>query len=293
MKTAVVTGGNAGLGLACARHIARDKGWRVVLACRDEARGREAAAAITAATGNSNVETRALDLASLASVRAFAAGGDAVDALVCNAGLQIITGRTTSADGFETTFAVNHLGHFLVANQLAPRLPDGGRIVFVSSNTHDPKRWTGLPPPRFGDPLALARDDDRDGESPGHAGRRRYTTSKLCNVLCAYEMHRRLGGRVAVNAFDPGLMPGTGLARDYGAAARFAYRFILPVMLLLPNINSVEKSGRRLARLAIDPIYDGISGKYFSRGRDTRSSLESYDEAKARALWDASLALAG
>jgi NAD(P)-dependent dehydrogenase (short-subunit alcohol dehydrogenase family) len=291
MKTAIVTGGNAGLGLACARHIARDPGWRVVLACRDETRGRDAAAAITAATGNSNVESGALDLASLASVRAFAAGCDRIDALVCNAGLQIITGRTTATDGFETTFAVNHLGHFLLANSIAPRIPAGGRIVFVSSNTHDPKKWTGLPPPRLGDPLALARDDDSDGESPGHAGRRRYTTSKLCNVLCAYEMHRRLGGRVAVSAFDPGLMPGTGLARDYSAAARFAYRFVLPLLLLLPNVNSVEKSGRRLARLAIDPIYDGISGKYFSRGRDTRSSLESYDEAKARALWEASEAL--
>jgi NAD(P)-dependent dehydrogenase (short-subunit alcohol dehydrogenase family) len=172
-----------------------------------------------------------------------------------------------------------------------------GRIVFVSSDTHDPKNWTGMPAPRFTDPLALARDGDVPDESPGHAGRRRYTTSKLCNVLCAYEMDRQLraqGRKLAVNAFDPGFMPGTSLARDYGPVARFVTRFVLPaVTLVWPNANRVGTSARRLARLAIDPAYDGVSGRYFSRGRETRSSTESYDEAKARALWDASLALVG
>lgn len=292
MKTAIVTGGNVGLGLACAQQIARNHEWRVVLACRDETRARAAVDAVRAASGNSAVEARALDLASLDSVRAFAVATESADALVCNAGVQIVSGKTETGDGIETTFAVNHLGHFLLATLLAPKMPDGARIVFVSSNTHDPSKRTGIAPPRFADAAALVHDDGApDGESPNHAGQRRYATSKLCNVLCAYEMDRRLGGRLAVNAFDPGFMPGTNLARDWNALGRFAFKFIAPLLTFLPNTNRISTSGARLARLAIDPEFAGVSGRYFSRGRPTPSSKDSYDEAKARALWDLSVAL--
>jgi NAD(P)-dependent dehydrogenase (short-subunit alcohol dehydrogenase family) len=293
MKTAVVTGGNAGLGLACVEEILRDPDWRVVVACRDPERARAAMAHLEVA----RIDWRALDLASLASVRRCAGAFDGpIDALVLNAGVQIVTGHTLTEDGYETTFAVNHLGHFLLANLWLDRMAPDGRIVFVSSDTHDPKNWTGMPAPRFADPLVLARGDDA-GESAGRAGRRRYTTSKLCNVYCAYELDRRLrraGRGVGVYAFDPGFMPGTGLARDYGPIARFFAAVVLPLVpLFVPNAHWVRTSARRLARLAIDPTYAGASGRYFTRGRATRSSAESYDEDKARALWEASAKLAG
>jgi NAD(P)-dependent dehydrogenase (short-subunit alcohol dehydrogenase family) len=287
LRSVVITGGNSGLGLACAREIARQPGYAVTLACRDEARGREAAARILRSNGNANVNVRVLDLASLQSVRRFAAETGPLYGLVCNAGVQTVRGRDLTADGLESTFAVNHLAHFQLANLLLDRIVDGGRIIFVSSNTHDPKNLTGMPAPQLADAAALAHDLAMGGA----AGRRRYTTSKLCNVLTAYEMHRRAGGRVRVNAFDPGLMPGTGLARDYGAAARVAYCYVLPALtLFVPNVNRVGTSGRRLGRLVTDAEYD-VSGRYFSRGRDTASSKESYDLIKARRLWEGSVAL--
>ncbi|HEY2747214.1 MAG TPA: SDR family NAD(P)-dependent oxidoreductase [Polyangia bacterium] len=299
MKTAVITGANVGLGLECAERIAA-AGWRVVLACRDEARGKQATAAIARKTGSAHVEFAALDLASLASVRAFAAAvAEPIDALVLNAGVQIVTGRTQTVDGFETTFAVNHLGHFLLANLMLPKMARGGRIIFVSSDTHDPANRTGMPAPRFADPPELARGEDLPGESPGAAGRRRYTTSKLCNVLCAYELDRRVQALadardVTVNAFDPGFMPSTGLARDYGAFSRFVVAFVLPAAtLFMSNGHRVSTSGARLAKLAIDPAYDGVTGAYFTRGKKARSSVDSYDQPRAQLLWNASAAMTG
>jgi NAD(P)-dependent dehydrogenase (short-subunit alcohol dehydrogenase family) len=126
-------------------------------------------------------------------------------------------------------------------------------------------------------------------ESPATAGRRRYSTSKLCNVMCAYELDRRLraAGRngIGVNAFDPGLMPGTGLGRDYTRLQQLAWRFVLPALRFLPRVNSPAASGRALARLVVAPELDGVSGRYFAGKRETRSSAESYDEAKAARLW--------
>ena len=117
--------------------------------------------------------------------------------------------------------------------------------------------------------------------------------------MCAYELHRRVRALaeprgVTVNAFDPGFMPSTGLARDYGPIGRFVARFVLPLMILfVPNAHRVATSAARLARLAMDPAYAGVSGRYFTRGAEARSSAESYDEPRARALWDASAAMVG
>jgi NAD(P)-dependent dehydrogenase (short-subunit alcohol dehydrogenase family) len=293
-RTVVITGANQGLGFACARQIARRPGWRVILACRDPRRGQQAAARITAETENPAIESRLLDLASLAAVRRFVAElPGPVDALVCNAGVQIVNGLEWTVDGFEATFAINHLAHFLLANLLLDRLRDGARVVFVSSNTHDPSRWTGMPPPHLVDPAALARGEPREAGSAGRAGRVRYVNSKLCNVYCAYEMSRRVS-RIRVNAFDPGFLPGTALARGYGPLARFLNRFVLPAAtLVLPNANTVGRSARRLARLVTDLAFAGLSGAYVSRGRVAGSSPASYDREQARRLWQVSCELSG
>lgn len=122
-RTVVVTGSNAGLGYECAKAIAASgREWRVVLAVRSPEKGERAALRIAEETANPGVEAMGLDLASLASVRSFAkefARRDdlpPVRSLVCNAGLQVVSGSIHTEDGFEETFGVNHLGHFLLVN---------------------------------------------------------------------------------------------------------------------------------------------------------------------------------
>lgn len=312
-QTAIITGGNTGLGFHCARAIAAaGAGWHVVIASRDRAKAAAAVERLIADTGNARIEALPLDLASLASVRRFAAdlaarGGPPLRAVVCNAGLQIVSGTTYTADGFETTFGVNHLGHFLLVNLLLRQLAAPARIVFVSSGTHDPARRTGMPAPRYRDARSLAwpdrhPDPEADGAGPGAIGRRRYTTSKLCNVLCAYELSRRLHGEglstperpIAVTAFDPGLMPGSGLARDYGPLQRLVWRAVFPALRLFgPNVNSVGSSGKALARVVLDPALAGVTGMYFQGVTPVPSSTESYDERKAAELWETSAELVG
>ncbi|MGH3622989.1 MAG: oxidoreductase [Sciscionella sp.] len=182
-RTAIVTGANSGLGLVTARELAR-AGAHVVLACRDAAKGALAAAGMTG-----SVEVRALDLADLRSVRAFAAGvRGPVDVLVNNAGLMAVpAGRT--ADGFETQFGTNHLGHFALTGLLLDRVTD--RVVVLSSWLHRIGRI------RLDDPNW--RHDYRRW--------RAYGQSKLANLMFAYELQRRLllaGSPLRAVAAHPG-----------------------------------------------------------------------------------------
>lgn len=295
-RTAIITGANAGLGLECARALlAADRAWRVVLAVRDRGRGQAAVAALGQPDRCTVME---LDLASLRSVRTFIEEVRTADlpplrAIVCNAGVQVVSGTEKTADGVEMTFGVNHLGHFALVQGLVAILARPARVVVVSSGTHDPAKFTGMPSPNYTTADALAEPTDL---ADGAEGRRRYTTSKLCNVLFAYELDRRLGHGeqgVTVTAFDPGLMPGSGLARDYSAAGRWAWRHLLPALRVLPGVNSTRTSGRHLAALVHDPRFDGITGKYFSGRRQHRSSVDSYDRDKALDLWETSERLVG
>ena len=316
-----MTGGNSGIGFECARELAR-RGWQVVIASRDRAASAAAVTRIRDETANGAVSERTLDLGSLAGVRAFV--HDLVRdelplrALVCNAGLQVSQGLHRSVDGHELTFAVNHLGHFLLTNLLLPRLlaHAPARVVVVASGVHDPKNTTGMPHPEIDDFATLAATG---GAGAGeYDGRLAYVNSKLCNVWFTYELSRRLadaglaaaptsngGGagacRLTVNAFDPGLVPGSGLARDYPAALRWLWSRILPGVArvlspIVPGINPADKAGAALARLVTDPALAGLTGKYFpstARWRMAPSSEASYDRARARDLWDASVRLTG
>ena len=315
-RTVIVTGGNRGLGYEAARSIAASGGgWRVVIAARDKAGAAGAAGRLAEETETPNVEAMGLDLASLSSVREFAEEFAAREdlpplrAVILNAGLQVVTGTTYTEDGFETTFGVNHLGHFLLVNLLLREMSAPARVVYVSSGTHDPKQRTGMPDPRYRSLEALVHPDDypdpaEEGEGPGTVGRRRYTTSKLLNIYATYELDRRLRAEglstdsapVTVNAFDPGFMPGTGLVRDYGAGARFVVSRVLPRLvpllgLLGVNVNSTESSGKNLARLVLDPKLEGVSGRYFEGEKEIRSSELSYDTTNAAELWEASTEL--
>lgn len=298
-RTYIVTGGNAGLGLAYVRALAKDDANLVVVACRDVRRGETAASELRAS--GAHVRVLALDLADLASVRAFpdayrSAGLPPLVGLVCNAGVQGNDTPVRTRDGYEATFGVNHLAHYLLARTMLKDLEAGGRIVFVASNTHDPATKTGMPEPRYVGTEALAWDSGTGAKS----GQRRYTTSKLCNIYCAYEMARRLERSsdpqlhsLRVNAFDPGMVPGTGLARSYPAPLRFAWSYVLPVLTLFQeNVNRPRSSADRLARLASGGM-GGLSGKYISMGRVEPSSPLSHDPANAAELWSASAAMVG
>jgi NAD(P)-dependent dehydrogenase (short-subunit alcohol dehydrogenase family) len=290
-RTAIITGANSGLGLECARWLlAADPSWHVVLAVRDPARGAGAAQRLGA---GKRCTVMQLDLASLRSVRGFidaqrGSGLPPIRAVVCNAGVQVVSGAQTTADGYEITFGVNHLGHFALVCGLLDALIAPARVVVVSSGTHDPARFTGMPHPRYTSAADLAHPP---GKLTAEEGRRRYTTSKLCNLLFTYELDRRLAHgaqAVTVNAFDPGMMPGSGLGRDYPPLQRFAWRYVLPALRFLPGVNTIRASGRHLAALATDPRFDGVTGMYFEASKPALSSADSYDIGTARELWETS-----
>ena len=300
MPTVIITGGNSGLGYHCAQQIARQADWQIILACRNPQKASQAVNKLQESSNSTQIEAMNLDLADLESIRAFVAEFKQRDlpplkALICNAGVQFVRRQTYTQNGFDMTFGVNHLGHFLLTNLLL-ELETPARIVFVSSDTHDSSKTTGMPAPYFRDPQLMAHPDadpTLKGKSIGEIGRIAYTTSKLCNVLCAYELSRRLNNvekpSTTVNVFNPGLMPGSGLASDYAPTAKFVWNNILPILCrFVPNVNTMENAGKALARLVLDKNLEGITGKYFSGFEMISSSQESYDREKAKKLWSGS-----
>ncbi|MFN2425921.1 MAG: SDR family NAD(P)-dependent oxidoreductase [Candidatus Binatia bacterium] len=308
----LVTGGNSGIGLECARTLAR-AGRHVVIASRSRRASDEAVRRIGAEAGPDCIEAMDLDLASPASIRRLVAEIDArnlpLQSLVLNAGLQYTKGPVLSDDGYELTFAVNHLGHFLLANLLLSRVAarTPSRIVIVSSGVHDPARLTGMPKPKIADLDTLAATG---GATAGKfSGPLAYVNSKVCNLWFAYELARRLettglsrGDRpIAINSFDPGLVPGSGLARDYPAPARFVWESVMPAMAsaltrFVPAVSTAPKSGAALAQLVLDPRLGAPGARYYpshTRWLETPSSELSYDAGRARELWEASIRLSG
>jgi len=311
-QTVIVTGGNSGIGYECAKAIARS-GRSVLIASRNREASRGAIAGIEHEAGPGAATERALDLGSLQSVRAFVRQVEAEDirptAIVCNAGVQFFNGPKLSTEGHELSFAVNHLGHFLLVNLLLRRLAETAapRIVVVASGVHDPARRTGMPKPSVGTLETLAATGGDDPKT--FNGRLAYVNSKLCNLWFTYELDRRLRssappsslGKITANGFDPGLVPGSNLGRDYPPVLRFVWHRVLPGLArllspVLPGINPAPKSGAALARLVTDPMLEGVSGKYFpshSRWSAAPSSDFSYDSERASALWAFSTRLVG
>jgi NAD(P)-dependent dehydrogenase (short-subunit alcohol dehydrogenase family) len=282
----LVTGASSGLGLATSLELAAG-GRPVILACRSVERGRTAAERIREQAPDARVDVLELDLASLASVRAAVASLDdrPLGGLVCNAGVQIINGFRRTGDGFEETFATNHLGHFLLTTSLLGNLAKPARVVVIGSGTHfGPWRSLGFPGPRWTDPRTLA--EPAEDPSP-KAGRVRYSTSKLANLYLAYELARRVKERgITVNAFDPGLMPETGLARDYSPRAKRLYALLTPMLVrAVPAAHTAAHSAADLAWLATSPEVEDVTGQYFLGRKTIASSKESYDRGRAERLW--------
>jgi NAD(P)-dependent dehydrogenase (short-subunit alcohol dehydrogenase family) len=281
-RTAVITGANTGIGLEAARYLA-GRGARVVLACRDAGKSQAAATAISRDTPGADVETIALDLSSLESVRTAAAEIRSrypqLDLLVNNAGVMMSPHQVTT-DGFELQFGTNHLGHFALTGLVLPSLLEvpGSRVVTISSNGHKAGRI------HFDD-LQWQRRYSRIGA---------YTQSKLANLLFTYELQRRLaaaGDPTIAVAAHPGTSD-TELVRHLPGWMQAGSRIVPsqgPAMGALPTV-----------RAATDPAASG--GDYFGpsgRGeftgppRRVGSSARSHDAAAAQRLWAVSEQLTG
>lgn len=269
--------------------LAHDRGFRVILTGRSQIATNEAAQ-------RAGAIGLTLDLGSLDSVRHFASevaaltGGAPLHALICNAGIQVL-GRSTTAEGFETTFGVNHIGTVALIEEVLRITGAPSRLVLVASGVHDPDQRTGMPAPlELASVRELAYPAPSTDESAARDGRRRYATSKLANVRTAIELSRRLAGTTVVSAFDPGLMPGTGLARDAGRVQRALWVSVAKLMLVVPGVQTPRQSARQLARL-ITESPTVASGTYVERGRSRLPSVAARDATAAHIFYEDTLTL--
>lgn len=266
----LITGATRGLGLATAR-AARTRGVEVVVAGRNQ----QATESVAAELGADPVH---LDLSDLDQVHRSAARLPHLDAVVCNAGLQIVAGLSLTPDGLEETLVVNHLAHLALVDVLLARAAPPRRLVFVSSDTHNPAVRTGTPDPVDAPVAVLARPEPDTGNVRA-AGMRRYTTSKQLAAATAAGLARERND-VHVTAFNPGLMPGTGLARQFPPAFRALWATVLKGMVVLPFASSPASSGRALAALACDEPAPAASGTYVDfRLRENSASERAEDPA--------------
>ena len=288
MPNIVMTGATTGIGRVAAEALLAQPGTRLVAGVR------------RSGSGPAPARERPLDLASLASVRAFAEalGPDPIDSLVLNAGGQRSDVAARSADGFELTFATNHLAHYLLLRLVEDRLAPGARVILTSSGTHDPAERTGVPPPRHADAHRLAHPetDPELDRSPLTAGMRAYSTSKLANLMTARAFARRRPD-LTVLAYDPGLTPGTGLVRNQHWAVRSLVWPLLPlIMPFRSGMNSLADAGRALAVLAL--VETPPAGAVYASLRKARltwpaPSTLARDDAATERLWHDSEALVG
>lgn len=272
-KVCIVTGSNTGIGRETARGLARE-GATVVMACRDAAKAAAAREDIVRTTGNARVTVMPLDLASAASIRAFAtafrAAHDRLDVLVNNAGLWGRE-RTTTPDGFETTFGVNHLGPFLLTHELLDLLKASApaRIVNLSSSLHYRGRMDW---------------DDVMFERRRFSGTTAYNQSKLANVLFTAALAERLAGTgVTVNAVHPGVVR-TELTR---AMPKWISR-IFHLFTISP-----EQGAATTLHVATSPEGGQVSGRYFEKSRQKVASAAARDASAQQRLWALSETLLG
>lgn len=270
-RTCVLTGATSGIGLATAAALA-ERGMRLVLVARSPARAELALEAIRRRAPAAEVDVESADLASLRSIAEAAprilARCPRIDVLLNNAGVVLLR-RETTVDGYEKTFAVNHLAYFALTSLLLERIvaTPGGRIVSVASDAH-----------RFGGPLDF---DDLQSERR-YRGLAVYGRSKLCNILWTRELARRLAGRGATaNCCHPG-----GVATRLGqtdAAWTRALGKLFGLFLLTP-----EQGARTSVYLATAPGLGSVSGRYFAKEREATPARFARDDAAARRLWEVS-----
>ncbi|MFD3926063.1 SDR family NAD(P)-dependent oxidoreductase [Streptomyces sp. NPDC058614] len=294
--TIVMTGAGRGIGRVAAEHILRQSPDVHLLVVARGTSGTQLATELS--TGGHTVSYVSADLGSLDSVRSAATEiRDRLErgelpplrGFVGNAGMQYTNALTEGPDGFESTFAVNVLANHLFVRALQGHFTTPARIVITASDTHfgDFRHNLGMVPgPAWKSPDVLARTGAFPKPDTATGGRTAYSTSKLAAIYLVHEYARRLPTGIDAIAYNPGFVPGTGLARNADPVSRFAMRRILPVMALTPFATSRGAAGRYLANVVLGKT-KAPTGSYVDRGRVTRSSEESYDPRRERELWDA------
>jgi len=281
-KVVIVTGANTGIGKETAMDLVQ-RGAKVYLACRSVTRAQHAVDDIVNQTGISRnqLPIMQLDLASFKSIRSFASSfrerEKKLDILINNAGVMLVPlGKTE--DGYETSFGVNHLGHFLLTNLLMDLLIAGdspSRIINVSSLGHV-----------FGtinfDDLMMEK-----GFSSAHA----YFQSKLANILFTRELaHRLQGTKVTTYSLHPGSIR-TELMRHISIISDYAIGRVLFYYLSWPFVKEPWNGAQTTICCAVDSSLASESGKYYSDCVEKQPSAEAEDDAVARRLWDVSVQL--
>jgi NAD(P)-dependent dehydrogenase (short-subunit alcohol dehydrogenase family) len=277
-KTVIVTGGNSGIGFETAAALA-GAGARVMITSRDPNRGEAAMGALKERSPRGQLDLAIFDLSSLESVRRGAAEIlqrlDRIDVLVNNAGA-VLGSRQETVDGFERSFATNHLGPFLLTMLLLDRIKESApaRIVNVSSTAHNAA------------PKGLNFDDLQT--THGYRGMKVYGATKLANIYFTTELARRLEGTgVTVNCLHPGTVA-TGFARDGDTSL-----LSIGVLIARPFMLSAKKGAETSIYLASSPEVEGVTGKYFVRCKQRLPSRVAREEEPARRLWEISERLVG
>src|ERR1700722_10608784 len=241
MKTVVMTGGTAGFGAVAAKRISNTPNTRLILGARDNK--------------NLSIETLPLDLARLSNVRSFVQSlkkklnGTKIDILIMNAGAQFGNTKHRTGDGFESTFAINHLAHYLLLRLLTPSLAKNATIVITTSDVHDPKMVPFGPKELDTETLAHPKDKGK-GFIPGI---RAYASSKLCDLLTARAFAASTDAQIngmRVIAYNPGLTPGTSLFRAWPWWAKL----LMAVASKLRPVNTIEQAGNAIADLGLGTI---------------------------------------
>ena len=295
--TAIVTGASSGVGLYTAKALA-GRGWHVVMACRDLDKAARAAAG--AGIPEASRTLLALDLTSLDDVRAFVERfretGRALDALVVNAATYQprLQAPARSADGYELSVAVNHLGHFLLVRLLLPVLAQrpGSRLVTLGTVTANSEEFGGrIPIPKpadlgtlagladgFREPIAMI---DGGAFRPGKA----YKDSKLCNMITSRELHGRYHEETGVvfSTVYPGCVADTALFRD--TPHLFQRLFPLFQKYVTKGYVSQELAGQRVADVVTQPAFD-TSGVHWSWGNRQQEDREAFSQPLSRRATD-------
>jgi NAD(P)-dependent dehydrogenase (short-subunit alcohol dehydrogenase family) len=264
---AVVTGTTHGIGRVTARELAK-AGYTVVMLCRDPEAATRERQAILAVTPQAVVHTIRCDLSSLAAVREAAQEVrrqfDRIALLINNAGM-VSSWHRMSADGFELTFATNHLGPFLLTGLLLERMADKGRIVTVSSRAHYPAK------------LDLARITNPRARYHARAA---YAESKLANVLHTFALARRLATTgVTVNCLHPGIVATNLLPR---------WLQLIKPLISHQTLDS-ERGARTTLFLALSNEVAGVSGRYFDENQVAQPASDAANDiALQEELWEAS-----
>ncbi len=302
MRTVIITGANVGIGFATAKFLSAQPDWYVLLACRNESKARQAIDAIKRVHPASHIGFVLLDLFSLPSVRRVPAIVSAMQiptlgGLILNAGgfNKNAKGLEFTEDGFERTFQLNFLGHFLLANLLVNHMAAPAHIVFVSSDLHDPAatKMGKLMSPKYGPVEDLARGTGTGAKLKPMA---RYGTAKMFAMMAAYELDRRLrkvGKPISVNSWSPGVVPTTQAGRGVSRVLKLIMMSRRFVSFMGSHLSTEEEAAQALGGLLIDTKYLGVSGKYFDGFKEIPSSVESRDESKARAVWEQTTKLVG